>query len=301
MLGRAQYSVCSLLTIVTAISYSCIAPLVLGFATVGFTLLYLAYRYNVLFTLGTNVDTQGRAYARALEHLTVGIYLSEVCLIGLFAINSGSSLLSLIPMILMIVFLVATVIWHGQLRQMFYKHTICLPSDLIADEYESSSTDSREKTRSPSGRPLEDLESGDSSISRHKGESRMPLAAQAPKRRSGLLGTIERFLLPAKLETAAAISKHVLSPHLAEPVPAYSQQEHDEAYMRPCVTTPAPVIWIARDQFGFSRKEVAATSRQVGEGLDATDEFAWFDEKGKVQWDEMELRKAPLWEDEPIY
>ena len=37
---------------VIALSYSCIAPLVLGFATLGFCLLYLMFRYNWLFRAG---------------------------------------------------------------------------------------------------------------------------------------------------------------------------------------------------------------------------------------------------------
>lgn len=95
-----------------ALSYSCISPLILGFATVGFFLLYLAFRYSALFTLGTTVSTRGQSYARAMKQLTVGIYLSEICLIGLFAIGIAESRVSIGPMIMMIIFLVLTILWQ---------------------------------------------------------------------------------------------------------------------------------------------------------------------------------------------
>ncbi|CAN9275746.1 unnamed protein product [Alternaria alternata] len=44
---------------VIGITYSGIAPLILGFATVGFTLIYIAFRYNFLYVYETNLDTKG--------------------------------------------------------------------------------------------------------------------------------------------------------------------------------------------------------------------------------------------------
>ncbi|KAM3072616.1 phosphate metabolism protein 7 [Clarireedia jacksonii] len=58
---------------VIAISYSCIAPLVLGFATIGFVLIYLAVRYNMFYVLTNKVNTKGQSYAKALQQLTVGV------------------------------------------------------------------------------------------------------------------------------------------------------------------------------------------------------------------------------------
>ncbi|KAI9796523.1 MAG: hypothetical protein M1825_000611, partial [Sarcosagium campestre] len=44
---------------VICITYSCIAPLMLGFATVGLWLIYFMYRYNLLFVYNANIDTKG--------------------------------------------------------------------------------------------------------------------------------------------------------------------------------------------------------------------------------------------------
>jgi hypothetical protein len=71
-------------------TYSLLAPLVLGFATVGITLFYIAYRYNVLFVTNNTIDTKGLMYPLALQHLLVGVYLGEICMIGLFSISTPS-------------------------------------------------------------------------------------------------------------------------------------------------------------------------------------------------------------------
>lgn len=61
-----------------------------------------------------------------MQQLTTGIYLSEVCLIGLFAIGVGSSTQSVGPLVLMIVFLVVTIAWHIWLNRTLSKLEIQL-------------------------------------------------------------------------------------------------------------------------------------------------------------------------------
>ena len=97
---------------VIALSYSCIAPLILGFATIGFTLLYIAFRHQWLFVYGNKVDMKGESYSRALQQLTTGVYLSAFCLIGLFAIATASSTMAVGPLVLMIIFFIAMVVFN---------------------------------------------------------------------------------------------------------------------------------------------------------------------------------------------
>ena len=67
--------------------YSMIAPLVLGFATIGLALLYIAFRYELLFVLDASaLNTRGETYKKALNQLFVGIYVAELCMIGMFRI-----------------------------------------------------------------------------------------------------------------------------------------------------------------------------------------------------------------------
>ena len=72
---------------------------------------YLAYRYNILFVTDSQIDTKGLIYPRALQQLLTGVYIAEICLIGLFAINVTTG-----PLILMIVFLIFTALFHISLN-----------------------------------------------------------------------------------------------------------------------------------------------------------------------------------------
>ena len=59
-----------------------------------------------------------------------------------------------------------------------------------------------------------------------------------------------------------------------------------------------PKIWLARDELGVSKQEVEEIKKA---GLEASDDGAWFDEKGKIQWCQDGLRKAPVWEERVEY
>lgn len=100
------------LLILIAIGYACISPITLGFAAIALFLFWFVWRYNMLFTTGDSVDTHGMLYADTLKQLFVGLYIAEICLIGLFAIGSGSSRGALGPLILMIILLVITILYH---------------------------------------------------------------------------------------------------------------------------------------------------------------------------------------------
>lgn len=121
----------------TAIAYSCVAPLVLGFATIGLGLIYLVSRYNSIYTLTTTIDTKGQAYARAMQQLTVGVYLAEVCLIGLFAIKIGEGVASIGPLLLMVILLITTALFHAVMRKALHPLMRTLPSSLLTKMEES--------------------------------------------------------------------------------------------------------------------------------------------------------------------
>ncbi|KAK4553859.1 phosphate metabolism protein 7 [Recurvomyces mirabilis] len=280
--------------------YTNLGVIVLGFATVGFGILYLAFRYNVLFTLGTQVDTKGRAYAKALQQLTVGIYLSEVCMIGLFAIGTSGNTAGVGPLILMIIFTIGTVVWHFQLRSAMSKHTIALPNDLLAEEYRSPGDREADHERGFSDQESDDVaKKGESSS--YDSAHQSPRSEAPPEPPKGIVGKIKAFLFPSKFASAAVISKHILSPHLSQAVRPYSDQEREEAYMHPAVLAETPAIWLARDKFGLSQQEVSTTREALGRDVIVTDEGVSFDDKGKLHWDEQDVRKAPLWEGKVDY
>lgn len=274
-----------------ALSYSSISPLVLGFAAVGFTLLYAAFRYNALFTLGTTVSTNGKSYARALQQLTTGIYLSEVCLIGLFAIGAGQTVQSVGPLVLQVVWLVVTIAWHIWLNRSLKKMEQNLPEDEVVERTAQQTRDAEKGTNVEANKAPESPDGRNDSVAKHP-------ATDNPNHERTLMERAKGFFFPT---TSATSAIWAISPHLTEPVRPYTQQEHDEAYLHPAITSEVPMIWIARDKYGLSKQEIEATHKTVGEGLEMTDEGATFNEKGKVEWNNEDIKNAPIYEDEPVY
>ncbi|KAF4497688.1 hypothetical protein FAGAP_6153 [Fusarium agapanthi] len=112
-----------------AFSYTVIAPLILVFACAGMAFTRLIYRYNILYVFDSEMDSMGLFYPTALMQLITGLYLAEICMIGLFAIN-----LAFPPMVLMLIFLIFTVIVHMSLRDSISPLLQNLPQTLALEE-----------------------------------------------------------------------------------------------------------------------------------------------------------------------
>lgn len=61
-----------------------VAPLILVFNIITFSLFWFVYRYNTLYVTKFRFDTGGLLFPRAINQLFTGLYVMEVCLIGLF-------------------------------------------------------------------------------------------------------------------------------------------------------------------------------------------------------------------------
>lgn len=69
--------------------YSCIAPLMLLFLIITFSLFWFVYRYQTLYITKFDQDTGGLLFPQAINQLFVGLYVMELALIGLFSLVSG--------------------------------------------------------------------------------------------------------------------------------------------------------------------------------------------------------------------
>jgi len=116
---------------VIGITYSMIAPLILIFVTAAMCLFYCVYMYNLLYVYDFQVDTGGLAFPLVLFQTLTGVYLLEVCLIGLFFIAKARA-----QAILMIVALAFTVIFHILLSKWFDPLTEYIPITLSPPEAE---------------------------------------------------------------------------------------------------------------------------------------------------------------------
>ncbi|KAK8173604.1 hypothetical protein IWX90DRAFT_427419 [Phyllosticta citrichinensis] len=296
---------------VIAISYSCVAPLVLAFATVGFSFIYLAYRYNYFYVYNTSIDTKGVFYATALQQMTVGVYIAELCLIGLFSTRINSAATANGPLLLMIILFISTVLYQYLMHQTLKPLTELLPRNLLSEserEYEDfEASHENQPLLSPAPETNDQPAAGD--INAHHSGGTHPTATTTPARLNAITAYQAkvdqdrahwlRRLFTTRTASAATISQS-LHPSLKTPVPEYPQNVARKAFLNPAIAREPPVLWIVKDEMGISAREVQETKAEV-EGLEISDRGAWLDKKNRVRWDEDRLREMPLWKGRVIY
>jgi hypothetical protein len=113
----------------SAITYSLIAPIILGFAFIGFIIIYTTYRYNILYVYSSELDTRGLHYPRALKQTLTGIYLAEICMVGLFGLRQAFG-----PLVMMLVLLVFTFLMNMSLSDALSPLLFNLPRTLAIEE-----------------------------------------------------------------------------------------------------------------------------------------------------------------------
>lgn len=260
--------------LVIALCYAAIAPLVMGFAAIGLYLFYFAYRYNLMFVSNANIDTKGRIYPRALQQLFVGLYIAEICLIGLFAIATGHSRGALGPLILMILFLIFTALYNIALNSALDPLLNYLPKSLDAEERGLVEAE----RNAASGEPVDP----------EKAAVIIPKEA-TPHKRPNML---TKFLRPD-----IYTDYHTMRRLVPKDIPIeYTPEGEEEAYFHPSVTSRTPLLWIPRDPVGMSAKEVHESSRVIP----ITDEGAYLDDKNKVVWDAQDGR-PPIYTEKVYY
>ncbi|KAH7030857.1 uncharacterized protein B0I36DRAFT_362663 [Microdochium trichocladiopsis] len=257
---------------VISLVYATIAPLVLGFGCIGLGLFYLAWRYNILFVTDSNIDTRGLIYPRALKQLLVGVYIAEICMVGLFAATAAFG-----PMVLMIAFLVFTALFHLTMNSAMAPLLANLPRSLGVEE------------QSLRARLTGQLSNGHSNGDAN--EKVVPEEASAPPKKPNF---IAKWLKPwayADYETLRRLVPHdgIDFDNL------YSAETERDAYYPPSVSKPAPLLWIPEDRMGISKQEIRDTDKVIP----ITDEGCTLNDKNKLEWD-TETVRPPIW-DEKIY
>ncbi|EFR03550.1 phosphate metabolism protein 7 [Nannizzia gypsea CBS 118893] len=270
---------------VIAITYSCIAPLVLGFSALGLYLVYQAYRYNLLFVYEPVIDTKGLVYPRALQQVLTGVYLAEICMFGLFAIRAAIG-----PMVLMGMFTVFTGLCHISLNEALEPLLSALPHTLNNEEDWTCTTPSDlEKPRLLS----RSMTSGKEFLPRRQNTLTLAEIATAPDSLSGKLKNFRWWLFhPSIYANYAALREKIRQ----DPSIPYDEQVSDNAYHPSCVYSQPPLLWIPRDAGGVSRQEVELTSAIIP----MTDNEAHLNGKNKVVWDKVGM-KPPIWEEKVFY
>lgn len=267
---------------VIAIAYSCIAPLVLGFAAAGIFFFYLSYRYNLLYVIQVKTETRGESYTRALQHLMTGVYLAELCLIGLFGAKGAAG-----PSTLMTVFLVATAIHHYTVNTYLGPLEHYLPVDVLSEEGEDEE------------QPL--LSEG---VGGRNGNANPADRSHVYQLGEGKVPTVLLDPLAAFVEPHIFASEEALRPWLQDPEAeydesnSYSDEQLEKAYVNPAVTSKTPVVWLPKDRKGLSKHEIEENEKA---GLPSTDEGAELTADGEIVWDREDFSSVPIFKQATRY
>ncbi|KAJ5369096.1 uncharacterized protein N7496_008856 [Penicillium cataractarum] len=115
--------------------YCVVAPLIMVFNIITFSLFWFVYRYNTLYVTKFRFDTGGLLFPRAVNQLFTGLYFMEVCLIGLFFLvrDTQGSVSCKGQAIVMIIVLIMTIGFQILLNEAFGPLLRYLPITLEDD------------------------------------------------------------------------------------------------------------------------------------------------------------------------
>jgi prepilin signal peptidase PulO-like enzyme (type II secretory pathway) len=261
----------------SAIAYSCIAPLVLGFAAIGLTIFYYSYRYMLLFTVQPKIDTKGHCYTLALQQILTGVYIAELCLFGLFSLREATG-----PAVLIVVLLVATIVFTYTTNRYLAPLEQYLPSDL-AQQVEAGDDEQAPLLSSAEEGEADALRNRESSIQRLSDRTRVP---------SKYISPLARFLQPHIFSSYTAMKEWLREGDFDEDdEPEYSEDELKKAYLHPAYSSKTPVVWIAKDSMGVSKSEIRQNEEA---GIKCSDEGAWVDEEGSLKWSVDDFEEVPV-------
>ncbi|GMM56991.1 Rsn1 protein [Maudiozyma humilis] len=296
---------------VIVFSYSIISPIILLFCACGYFLLYIAYLYNLTYVFSEAPDSRGINYPRALFQTMTGMYIGEICLLGLFVVGKGWG-----PIVLQVICMCVTVIMHLQLNHAFDHLMTVLPVDTMKP------LDG--KTDTPSFKNIYGNRE-DSQKSGIKELPQFPIPKYQPKNpfsnpsdtKSGLSDTTYPYMYDEALETPennvigvplladgdtvrippAPFWKRFFKPHIYNSYKAvksrlpeiYGLVDPDEiqdenkilhAYDFPAVSAQCPYLWIPEDEYGFSKQII----KELESVVDISDRNATMDTTGKISF-----------------
>lgn len=261
--------------IIVAIAYSIIAPLVTGFAAIGIFLFYFAFRYNILYVYDTNADTKGLLYPRALQQLFVGLYIAQICIIGLLAVALPRGKGAIGPFVLMILLLVITVLYHLSLNAALSPLLKYLPKTLDAEE--------RKAANAENGAYQEGKEEAKEEGKGEAKDSLQPVETPTTAPRHPKPNMLVKFLKPHIYNDYATMRR--LVPEHVTPDDEIDDSLIKVAYLPPSVWDEVPRLVVPRDAGGVSGHEVI----ESGKVVPITDAGATLNDKNKIVVDDAKM------------
>lgn len=259
----------TILAVIT-LSYAIISPMILIFASFAFLITWVSFLNNATYVVGKGTDSMGVHYPRAMFQMMVGVYLGQICLLGIYAVSKAWGCI-----VLQAIFLVFSVFFHIEMNQAFdhllsvVPNSAMRPLDGESETLSWSPPSSQEKgKKSPfysSEELVEDL-------------SNVPLLVDgdSPEIES-TPNVILRFFQPWVYLSFTEVKKYLPDSLYSLP-PATYDSEH--AFNLPDVSAQCPLIWIPRDPMGLSTTFIEKFKGIV----EISDENSEFNVKGGINF-----------------
>jgi len=268
---------------------------------IAFGLLWFAYKFLFIwvFDQPDEVETGGLFFPLAVSNLFVGLYIEQICLIGLFFIRvKVAKVASIVEGVLMIILALITLAFQILLRKSFDPLVEFLPMSLATRKMREKYEEKRTAQGIP-GALIEELDLFSREHIRsvvtlkHKLENSARL--RLPRGTSSTSTTSSRHALTAAERNSSPRARGPeAEPHIyltpgpsaipAEAVVRDSDEDGDvelaeHAFDHPSVYRAAPWIWVPKDILSLSTSIVQDLQNA---GVEASDLGAFMDEKGTV-------------------
>lgn len=294
-----------MLVALIALAYAIIAPLILGFATITFFLIFVAFTYNFIYVLQpSGHDARGRNYALALFELFTALYLAEATLVAMFVFGKNWACVALEG-----VWILVTALCHVYFKWKFLPLMDAVPISAI--KYASNDrtfqypmydqgwkeiktegknyweggnqlglVDSNLDPVNHDGKDSETEGKGDETDSNPRigAENVTSEVNDSKMLTKPSVGAITRFFKP-KLNTFDMVRNSMPASYFN--YIEYNPEFVSTAYEDPAVTDSEPHIWIPKDNLGLSEIQ---KNKAIENGVACTDDDAGFNEKGLTEY-----------------
>ncbi|EEQ41383.1 hypothetical protein CLUG_05511 [Clavispora lusitaniae ATCC 42720] len=272
-----QFTILAIITL----AFSIIAPMILLFAAVAFALIYIAYCHNLTYVFVEGPDSRGAHYPVALMQTFTGIYIGQICLLGLFVVGKGWG-----PIVVEAIGLGFTIFAHIQIKAAFNRLLTVVPIDAMKslDGYSHTPSydgESDYKTKVLAKHHKSYEEKKEENEVEHNleenvenGQSLVPLMADRESKSVKADNFLIRWIRPDIFLNYSHAKQLIPATYNIEP----EIQDNKHAYEQPFISAKMPTLWIPKDPMGWSTQEIKENSSFVT----MSDENSGFTEKGNI-------------------
>lgn len=278
------------------LAFAIISPIILVFASGAFLLCYVAICHNITYCFVEAPDARGSYYPRALFQSFTGIYIGQICMLGIFIVGKGWG-----PIVIQAIGLGTTIFCHIHMKEAFSHLVQVIPIDCMRPldgvsstssfsgqtEYKTKVLDRKLRDYKKEKKLDKELEEDHVEQERvmqtidlelneedHSANTFVPLLADRDHKSTESKNPIIRFIRPDVYLNFRHVKKLLPATYYVEP----EVEDNKHAYDAPNVSAKLPKLWIPRDSMGLSKIEIEKISKVI----EISDENAGFNKKGNI-------------------